>query len=472
MALVLGCILVTPIWIVDYPPLVDYPNHLAGTFIIAHLHDPQFEFARFYGVSWNVYPYVVMDLILVALQQVMSITLAGKILLSITALIVPAGAWAFLRQANPGNEGLAVFALLIPYNALFISGLIGTYLSLGLCFFCLALWLKYAAQPRWSYCGLLLGLTTALYFTHLLGFVVAGLITTGLLALKRLPLRQWLSSWALFVPGVACYGWLRFSSSGHWTDETFFKGFGHKVLGFIEPIRGYSNWLDIVTAALILGALGLGWRRSSHRPGWNSHWAALTGALGLIYFALPVMYGDGWDADRRVLLFAFVTALAVPRVGKQLRWVVLVGLALFGMRIINVAVNFVNEQPRLQAMQRSFAAIPPNVRLLPVVEVDQGAHIRDAHVLYWGYGLIERGWFSPYTFDDRNVHALRRTYQPYIPYEWTSVRWDQGKPDLGKVRHDYDYVWAYRVPQFAAEFRDIGSLVYQDGDIAVYRITR
>lgn len=471
IVLVLGCIMVAPIWMVKYPPLIDYPDHLARTFITAHLHDPQFQYTRFYAVSWNLYPYLAMDLFLLLLQQVMNVTIAGKILLSLTALGVPAGAWAFLRRANPGNEALAVFALLIPYNALFLEGLTNTYLSLALCFFCLALWLKYTAQPRWSHWVLLSGLITALYFTHLLGFAVAGLVVTGFAALSRLPLRRWLWSWALFVPGAACYGWLRFTSTANWSHEMNFARFSQKVIGLIDPIRGYSNWLDIVTAAIILAAFGFAWLRT-RKLGWDPRWAVLAGVLLFLYFLSPAMYGDGWDADKRILPFVLVIALAVPRVGKQLRWLVVVGLVLFCVRVTNVAANFVAEQPRLQAIERSFSFIPQHVRMLPVVEVNHDRDIRKPYLHFWAYGVIERGWFSPYIFTAKNVHALRRTYYPYVPDVWGSSRWGRKQPDFERVRNDYDYVWAYRVPQFAAGFSDIGSLVYQDGDIAVYRITR
>jgi len=471
IALLLSCILLAPIWMVKYPPLIDYPDHLARTFIIAHLHDPQLQYTRFYAVSWNLYPYLAMDLLLLLLQQVMNVTIAGKVLLSIAALAVPVSAWMFLRRANPGYEALAIFALLIPYNSLFLEGLTNTYLSLSLCFFCLALWLKYVAQPRWSYWLPLLGLTTTLYFTHLLGFAMAGLIMTGFAALRWLPLRRWLWSWALFVPGAACYGWLRLTSTANWSHEMNFAGFGHKVIGLIDPIRGYSNWLDILTAAIIIAAFGLAWL-STRKLGWSLPWTVLVGVLLLLYFVSPVMYGDGWDADKRILPFVLVTALAVPRVGKQRRWLVLVGFVLFCLRVTNVTANFVNEQPRLQAIERSFTFIPPRVRMLPVVEVNKDRDIQKTYLHFWSYAVIERGWFCPYIFTAKNVHALRRTYYPYVPDVWGSSRWGSKHPDFEQVRSDYDYVWAYRVPQFAAGFSSIGSLVYQDGDIAVYKTVR
>ncbi|MGH9681557.1 MAG: hypothetical protein ACRD4Y_16545 [Candidatus Acidiferrales bacterium] len=50
--------IVAPIWISGFPPLLDYPNHLARSFVLAHLHDPDFAFGNFYRADWGVYPYL------------------------------------------------------------------------------------------------------------------------------------------------------------------------------------------------------------------------------------------------------------------------------------------------------------------------------------------------------------------------------------------------------------------------------
>jgi hypothetical protein len=39
--------LLFPVWLVRYPPLLDYPNHLARSFVLAHLHDPAFHFPSY-----------------------------------------------------------------------------------------------------------------------------------------------------------------------------------------------------------------------------------------------------------------------------------------------------------------------------------------------------------------------------------------------------------------------------------------
>ena len=73
----IGILLLLPVWIVRYPPLVDYPNHLARYFILAHLKDPNLHLAELYESKWGPYPYVALDLLGVALQRLMPIYVVG-----------------------------------------------------------------------------------------------------------------------------------------------------------------------------------------------------------------------------------------------------------------------------------------------------------------------------------------------------------------------------------------------------------
>src|SRR4051794_12527880 len=44
----LSLLAILPLWTVARLPLLDYPNHLARAFVLAHLHDPQYQFAHFF----------------------------------------------------------------------------------------------------------------------------------------------------------------------------------------------------------------------------------------------------------------------------------------------------------------------------------------------------------------------------------------------------------------------------------------
>ena len=93
--------LLAPIWTVRYPPLVDYPFHLATAFVLAHIKDPVFHFHEFYASDWNTQPYLAMYAVLVGLQRIASIYVAGRLLLSLCVLSVPAGGMVLSPSSQP-----------------------------------------------------------------------------------------------------------------------------------------------------------------------------------------------------------------------------------------------------------------------------------------------------------------------------------------------------------------------------------
>ena len=93
--LILAAMLLAPIWTVAFPPLLDYPNHLARAFVLAHLNDSHFSFREFYLSDWGAYPYLGMDASLAVLGRMFPIETAGRVYLSLCALALPAAAWFF-----------------------------------------------------------------------------------------------------------------------------------------------------------------------------------------------------------------------------------------------------------------------------------------------------------------------------------------------------------------------------------------
>src|SRR5665213_404045 len=247
--LILAMMLLAPIWSVAFPPLLDYPNHLARAFVLAHLADSHFSFAQFYKADWGAYPYLGMDALLAVLGRVFPIETAGRVYLSLCALALPGAAWFFLREAQPNSGAVSLWALLISYNVFFLEGFLNFDLSIAVGFLALGLWLRWLARQgiaRWISS---LVAFTALYFTHLLGFGIAGLIVAAYLALSRRPIRDWLRSAAMALPGVAFY--LHSSRVGLSLSGIVFHGWHDKLGSLGMILHGYWPWLDWISLAAL-----------------------------------------------------------------------------------------------------------------------------------------------------------------------------------------------------------------------------
>jgi len=465
--LLLAAMLVAPIWSAGFPPLLDYPNHLARSFVLAHLHDPAFSFSNFFRADWGAYPYLGMDASLAVLGRLFPIETAGRVFLSLCALALPAASWFFLRQVNPGDDATAAWALLIASNVFFLEGFLNFDLSLAVGFLALGLWLKWLARPGAARWIAALAAFTALYFTHLLGFSISGVIVIAVLAISRRSFRDWIWSGALALPGLAFY--LHSSRVGLSANNIVFHGLGDKLDSLQMILHGYSPALDWISLAA-LGAwfLAAWWRNPEFC--WNARWLLIAALLFAMFWVIPWMWADGSDLDIRVLPFLFVAILAAARAGKRAKWLVAVPLLLFAARTVNLTQHFIAVQPELAGLAQSFNAVPPGALVLPIVEGDQDP-IERPFTHFWAYGVIRGGWFSPYLMDAPGETPMRIIHDSYTPDGFWDHVYDQ-PPDWKQVQSDYDYVWAYGVAKFSAPLAAIGEKIYSYGPLEVYRLRK
>ena len=456
--------LLAPIWTVRYPPIVDYPNHLATAFMLAHLKDPALHFRDFYTADWNSYPYLTMDVILVGLQRFVSIDLAGRLLLSLCVLSVPVAAWFFIRQANPSEENLALWSLLVSQNLFFfLNGFLNLQLGLALCLFTVGVWVRYLERHRLGAWCLLLLLTTGLYYTHLEAFGIAGFVMTAYCVLSRRRIRQVFLAWALFVPGVLFY--LHAVTGLKPSHDVQFRGLGNKFAGLLIVVLGYSPALDFLTLAVVIGAVL--WARYNPEFRWNRAWIGTVGCLFALYWVFPAAYGTATNPDRRVLPFLVVLGLAAVKVGQTRgRELARVAVLLFLLRASGLEWNSVSLQPHLAKLATSFAAIPNDARVLPLVGWAAGAPLVERH--FWAYGMIQRGWFSPCLLHTSGAMPFQVRLQTYTPYGPAFGYIESA--DWKRIRADYDYVWAYGVPQFSGPLSGEGAVVFAAEDLQVFKM--
>src|SRR5580658_5240633 len=84
--LVLICVLLlAPLLLIELPPLVDYPNHLARALLLAdHGRDP--VFAAIARQHWILTPNLALDAILPWLIDVLPVHIAGRIVIGLFVL--------------------------------------------------------------------------------------------------------------------------------------------------------------------------------------------------------------------------------------------------------------------------------------------------------------------------------------------------------------------------------------------------
>ncbi len=84
----------SPLLWVSIPALVDYPNHLARMWVLAHPHAAA---AVNYMPHWQLLPALAMDLLVPALAQFMPIEVAGRIFVAMTLILLILGTMSLHR---------------------------------------------------------------------------------------------------------------------------------------------------------------------------------------------------------------------------------------------------------------------------------------------------------------------------------------------------------------------------------------
>jgi len=465
---VICALLLVPLWSVAYPPLVDYPNHLARYFILAHLANANSGLAQFYRANWGPVPYVSLDLVAVALQHLLPIYTVGRIMLSVCLLGVPLAAYFFLRQVNPANKYVGLWALTIAYGPLFLLGFLNEMWGEAFCFLLLGLWLKYLRNPA---CGLwlaLFGIGTLLYFTHLVGFAMAGLVMVTYGLMTRQAPRRMLSSLSVFIPGVLVHVRAMARGTGGHYGQQYQLEYAPKLLRLLDPFRGYTRFcvLLALVGVVISVALAL-WKNPDLKL--NYPWIGVSSVVLVCCLITPQSFHQ---LDRRLLSFLFIFVLCMADVGRRARPLALIALLVFAGRCVDYSHAFFSQQAGLLRLARAIAVVPPHSRVLTMsAPFGRDGYFRHPDLHFSAYGVIERAWFSPILFHTQGLHPLAFRVSAYPQQQF----WPQTAgidPDWQRVQSDYDYLWVSDLPRFFRPLSAFAQPVYTNDALTVFRVRR
>jgi hypothetical protein len=467
--ILLASSLALPFLLVHEPPLLDYANHLARTFVLTHLHDSTFHFSEYYRADWKPYPYILWDVLLVAFQQVLPVETAGKLLLMLTTVLLPLAVAWFLWQANRTEVKLSLLACALSYNLLFLWGFTAYQLSVGLCFMMVGTWLWYSRKPSVVRATLFVVTSFATYFAHLLGFASAAFILV-LYELTSFNWREGLRLACFLAPPSLLFLWARpglsKQSSVEWRPII-------KKLQLLRdlPTQGYDERLGhIFLGGLVLCFLIAVVRNRELRVNWR--WFAVTLGFFGVFLLLPYGWGTSFDLDVRLVPPLCLLTVAVFRVGRRSTWIAALAVALIALRVFDITTGFQTETQKSTAMNHGIVQIARNARVFPLVDTCKDDDPLDYYyVHYWAYSVIRRGAVSPYLFDIPGQTPLRITYQPYRPDGYWGHCYDI-QPDWGLVAADYDYIWSYGDNRYQRGIGEVAEKIFEESPLILYRVRK
>lgn len=195
----LAVLLVLPMLLVQVPLGADLVPHLARIYVRAHL-DSDPDLARLFRIKSEAVPYLGMDLLLTPLARVLPVLLVGRIFVAALACGLVA-AVATVQRVITGRVGLSAAAAgLIAYNGLLAWGLLNYTLGVILSLLAFAAWHGLRAKPWPWRLALFAAIATLIYFTHVLAFVLYGVLVGSyeLFGLPHVWRRRW-SDWLVLA---------------------------------------------------------------------------------------------------------------------------------------------------------------------------------------------------------------------------------------------------------------------------------
>ncbi len=171
--------LIAPLWVTDWLPLVDLPQHAAQLAIAKRWSAGGFDYASYFELNWfanSILPYAISYLfatvfpILVAIKLVLCLSLLGIPLVTVR-LVAAAG----------GNRWWVFATFPVAYGYAFAWGFYSFVFAAPLGLLLIDAAIRYRARPTGRRAWLLVGLCYALFASHVLVLAYTGLVALAII---------------------------------------------------------------------------------------------------------------------------------------------------------------------------------------------------------------------------------------------------------------------------------------------------
>lgn len=364
LAWVLVCI---PLLFVKVLPTVDFPNHLARSYILAH-SDTMPGYLEFYQPRWAMLPNLASELILVPLAHVMPIEAAGKIFLALLFGFSIYGG-ARLNKALTGEWTLLGLApALFLYNRIFAYGFINYLFGVALLPLALAIYIENKDRPAKRILMNALWMA-ALFIAHIDAFA---LYVVCAIAFDVSRLREnggWrkpvLRDLAALCGLIAIAGIVVIKTSPTASAATAMHyNFIPKISMLLSTLKTGIGSADLLFCALVVGMIAFLFATKHIKV--SKFGVPLIAGLTVAYLLAPANFKDSYYVDARIpMVLGIITLASLARVpGSSQRWAgAAIGLLLV-FRVATTSASYASWQQRLDSVMADLRRVPAGSVLL------------------------------------------------------------------------------------------------------------
>lgn len=443
-------------WVCRFPPMIDYPQHVALSAILRRMLDPSSPERQLYEVNLVTYNGG-FHLVVAALSLVVPAELAGKLLVSLYPGALALASLALCRVAGR-PRWYALLAVPITWSFAVGWGFANYFMSVPLALLAFTWWLRHHRGER----GMLWRLWLAsfvLAYAHVFATLclctaigVAGLVEwpklgdswgRRFLALSKLPLAVLPA--ILWCTTVFVHN--RYSPHANWEgwDDGLDDPLWYKLVHLTAyAVGNFSDHSDQLVLAMAIATLILIWQSPEREDGTQPLMKWLAVAFFALYCVVPKVFIASWFMFERfptwVLAFAVPAApVLLPSAQARFRpFAAAIALTAAGNTVFHMAR--IPDQADASAILDD---IPANRRVVAVTWSNTGQPVilREMWVHLLAYYQVRRPGQIGYSFtkfESMPVHYRLDRTPPQVP---GGMEWDARKYDVrGEYARYFDTV--------------------------------
>ncbi|MBI2129656.1 hypothetical protein HYU07_05430 [Candidatus Woesearchaeota archaeon] len=474
-----------PIWFFAYPPLQDYPQHLMQDKIVMDYQNKEFDYSKYFDLKFSLIPTLFSIFSIILFSKIFGIYIAGKIFLSIYAILFPLSIFYFLGAVGRRKAILGFFSFIFTYNWFFNKGLIDFAISLPFFFFALGYWLN--NRDKMNIGKILISTILALLtlFSHLFSFIIL-LISVFLVQIFRYKnKKQAFTTTIPFILPVILFAIFWFTRTPDAAPIDILSAFNPLVLlkSFFGMFLSFSPVLEAAILAVpLLYFVFLFLRKFlADKPflikrlfnkKYKNEFLILALILLLLFVISPPDLKTWAHFKIRFVPFIvlfFVSWLEPPKKKRLFLFITLIAAVLLLMLTF---FNYYNINKDFSDYSSGISVIERNKLILPITIKDLYGYTMRPYEHFWAYYHIEKGGTGPYVFAGHSTHLI--AYKEKMPAPKSIIaapnELSQQLNFSRKILSYYDYIllWGESSEVESAVINSGFSLLHEKGNLKVY----
>jgi hypothetical protein len=424
-----------PIIIVEYPPIVDYPNHLARIFLMNRWStDP--GVSKEFLLQLTPIPNVACDVVIYLLMKLFNIEIAGKIFLILLIALHVYGCHLLAKTIYGTFHWMAIPATLLFYNSTFLYGFINFTMGIGCYLVCFAKWFNW--RRSWSplRVAAIVILSVICYLAHFTSYAFLGLSCAVILASdflkKEITFTATVKSiLPLLLP---IFLFLLFMSRSGEVGAIEFDSLKRKATLLFQLIRSYNAVFDAVICLLLAFWLLANEYFRAAPPRFEKQLLSISILFWIAYLLCPHSLFTLSSGDARFVIAAGILLLLsyIPARELKFKGVLLITLILLA-RIAFIAKTWLSLSAKTKEMVALLDTLPEGCHIYHILPAFNGGDAEKLdlalqHVVH--YATLRR----------RCVVSSLLALPTQQPLAFRKLPGDVSDA----VKEGYTYLWSYK----------------------------